>query len=211
MNRLNHHLERGLLPESQCGFKQKPKYNRHDLCNSSIYLFISFFFQFSRKVPRTIRGPVLYFCRLNKSIWFCLLWQSVTIMAKFGCPDRFITMVRQFHDGMMARVQDQNGSSIKFSVTNGIKQGCVLAPTLFSIMFSAMLRDAFSKDSTGVGFKSIWWESISPKEVSSKIENLSGNSSGFPVCWRLCSSCWFTGRLATHLFSSAIIWSDHQY
>ena len=35
---------------------------------------------------------------------------------------------------------------------NGVKQGCVLAPTLFSIMFSAMLHDAFSKDSTGVGF-----------------------------------------------------------
>ena len=32
------------------------------------------------------------------------------------------------------------------------KKGRVLAPTLFSIMFSAMLHDAFSKDSTGVGF-----------------------------------------------------------
>ena len=29
------------------------------------------------------------------------------------------------------------------SWTNGIKLGCVLASTLFSIMFSAMLTDAF--------------------------------------------------------------------
>ena len=28
-------------------------------------------------------------------------------------------------------------------MTNGVKQGCVLASTLFSIMFSAMLTDAF--------------------------------------------------------------------
>ena len=28
-------------------------------------------------------------------------------------------------------------------VTNGVKQGCVLAPTLFSMMFSAMLMDPF--------------------------------------------------------------------
>ena len=30
-----------------------------------------------------------------------------------------------------------------FPVTNGAKQGCVLAPTLFSMMFSAMLTAAF--------------------------------------------------------------------
>ena len=30
-----------------------------------------------------------------------------------------------------------------FPVTNGVKQGCVLASTLFSMMFSAMLTDAF--------------------------------------------------------------------
>ena len=31
------------------------------------------------------------------------LWK---IMAKFGCPPRCIAMVRQFHDGMQARVQN---------------------------------------------------------------------------------------------------------
>ncbi|VDM00392.1 unnamed protein product [Schistocephalus solidus] len=30
-----------------------------------------------------------------------------------------------------------------FGVTNGVKQGCVLAPNLFSLMFSAMLMDAY--------------------------------------------------------------------
>ena len=34
------------------------------------------------------------------------LWQ---IMAKFGCPAKFIAMVRQFHDGMLARVQKNPG------------------------------------------------------------------------------------------------------
>ena len=63
------------------------------------------------------------------------LWK---IMAKFGCPPRFIAMVWQFHDCMQARVQNE-----PFEVPNGVKQGCVLAPTLFSMMFSAMLMDAF--------------------------------------------------------------------
>nr|VZI03353.1 unnamed protein product [Spirometra erinaceieuropaei] len=52
-------------------------------------------------------------------------------------------MVRQLHDGMMVRVTDNGAVSEAFAVTNGVKQGCVLAPTLFSLMFSAMLMDAY--------------------------------------------------------------------
>ena len=54
-----------------------------------------------------------------------------------------MAMVRQFHDGMQARVQNDGEYSEPFPVTNGVIQGCVMAPTLFSMMFSAMLTDAF--------------------------------------------------------------------
>ena len=62
------------------------------------------------------------------------LWK---IMAKFGCPTKFIAMMRQFHDGMACEFSDP------FPVTNGATQGCVLASTLFNMIFSAMLIDAF--------------------------------------------------------------------
>ena len=52
-------------------------------------------------------------------------------------------MVRQFHNGMQACVQNDGVYSEPFLVTDGVKQGCVMAPTLFSMMFSAMLTDAF--------------------------------------------------------------------
>ncbi|BHF72975.1 hypothetical protein SprV_0401604700 [Sparganum proliferum] len=52
-------------------------------------------------------------------------------------------MVRQLHDGIMARVTDNVAVSEAFAVTNGVKQGCVLAPTLSSLMFSAVLMDAY--------------------------------------------------------------------
>ena len=54
-------------------------------------------------------------------------------------------MVQQFHDGMQARVQNDE----PFEVTNGVKQGCVMAPALFSMTFSAMLMDAFQDSDTG--------------------------------------------------------------
>ena len=48
------------------------------------------------------------------------------IMAKFGCPAKFIAMVRQFHDGMLARVQNDGEFSDPFPVTNRVKQGYYL-------------------------------------------------------------------------------------
>ncbi|XP_076437019.1 uncharacterized protein LOC143276417 [Babylonia areolata] len=52
------------------------------------------------------------------------LWK---ILEKFGCPSKFITIVRQFHDGMMVKVLDDGDESEAFQVTNSVKQGCVLA------------------------------------------------------------------------------------
>ena len=69
------------------------------------------------------------------------LWK---ILQKFGCPDKITALIASFHDGMQARVQENGDTSDPFQVSNGVKQGCVLAPTLFSIMFAAMLLDAFS-------------------------------------------------------------------
>ena len=74
------------------------------------------------------------------------LWK---IIAKFGCPSRIIAMMRQFHDGMQAGVQNDGEYSEPFSVTNGTKRGCVMAPALFSMMFSAILIDAFQDCDAG--------------------------------------------------------------
>ena len=51
---------------------------------------------------------------------------------------------------MLVRVTDDGDSSEPIAVTNGVKQGCVLAPTLFSIMFSAMLSEAFRDADDGI-------------------------------------------------------------
>ena len=38
-------------------------------------------------------------------------------------------------------------------VRNGVKQSCVMAPTLFSMIFSAMLMDAFQGSDTGFSIR----------------------------------------------------------
>ena len=53
-------------------------------------------------------------------------------------------------DGMLARVQNDGEFSDPFPVTNGVKQGYVLAPVLFRMMFSAMLTAAFQDGDNGI-------------------------------------------------------------
>ena len=69
------------------------------------------------------------------------LWK---ILRKSGCPEKLITLVVPFHNAMLAGVQENGDVTEPVPLVNGVKQGCVLAPTLFSILFAAVLIDAFS-------------------------------------------------------------------
>ena len=46
----------------------------------------------------------------------------------------------------------ENEISEPFEVTNVVKQGCVMAQILFSMMFSSMLMDAFQANDSGFRF-----------------------------------------------------------
>ena len=63
-------------------------------------------------------------------------------------------MIESLHTGMMAKVKEAGELSDSFPVSNGVKQGCVLAPTLFSIFLSAMLADAFKDLDEGIYIQS---------------------------------------------------------
>ena len=51
---------------------------------------------------------------------------------------------------MQGTVQFDGTNSDPFSIKNGVKQGCVLAPTLFGIFFSLLLKYAFDDSEDGV-------------------------------------------------------------
>lgn len=72
-------------------------------------------------------------------------------MEMFGCQSIFIAIVRQFLDGKTARVLDVGERIKAFSVTNGVKQGRVLVPKPFSMIFPAILTNAFKNHSRTEG------------------------------------------------------------
>ena len=51
---------------------------------------------------------------------------------------------------MLAKVQIDGQFSDLLPVTNGVKLGCVLASTLFCMMFPAMFTDAFPDGDNGI-------------------------------------------------------------
>ena len=61
------------------------------------------------------------------------------VLQRFGCPRRFVDLIQALHDGMTGQVCQQNKISDEFPITHGLKQGCVLAPTLFALYLAAML------------------------------------------------------------------------
>ena len=79
------------------------------------------------------------------------LWQ---LLKKYGCPEKFTTMIEALHTGMMATATVGGEVSESFSVINWVKQGCVPTPTLFSIFLSAMLDDGFRYMGGGVFIQS---------------------------------------------------------
>ena len=85
----------------------------------------------------------MYFIHLTKaydSVDRTLLW---TVLARFAIPPRIFAIIRQFHNGMRACVRLDDGEcSDMFDVEQGLRQGCVLAPLLFYIFFTAVLRVA---------------------------------------------------------------------
>ena len=64
------------------------------------------------------------------------------ILARLDCPPKFLTILRQLHEGQQGHVKHNGTLSDSFPISNGVKQGCVLASTLFSVFFSIMLREA---------------------------------------------------------------------
>ena len=141
LNRFNEHLEQsGLLPESQCGF-------RKDRGTIDMTFTARQLQEKCQEQNMDLYMTLVDITKVFDTVSREGLWKS---MAKFGFPTKFIAMVRQFHDCMLARVPNGGEFSDPFPVTNGVKQGCVLAPTLFSMMFSAMLTAAFQDGDNGI-------------------------------------------------------------
>jgi hypothetical protein len=130
-------LAERILPESQCGFRAS---------RSTIDMVFSVK-QLQEKCIEQSRPLYMVFVDLTKAFDYVSRSGLFIILQRLGCPPKLLSIVREFHCNMKSTVQFDGSRSNEFPIECGVKQGCVLAPTLFGIFFSALLRRAFPADS----------------------------------------------------------------
>ena len=85
-----------------------------------------------------------YQCSVNReALWAC--------PARLGCPPKCVSITRQLHEGMKGCVLYDGDQSGSFNINMGVKQGCVIAPTQFSIFLAAFISLAAVDQAKGVG------------------------------------------------------------
>lgn len=119
-----------VYPESQCGFRAK---------RSTIDIIFSLR-ELMEKCREQQQPLYLAFIDLTKA--FDLVSRSglFIILERIGCPQTLCGIIESFHDNTRASIFFNGSLSAAFPIKSGMKQGCVLAPTLFGIFFSVFLQ-----------------------------------------------------------------------
>lgn len=128
LQRLNSHITEKVLPDSQYGF-------RKDRSTTDAVFSMR---QIQEKCKEEKKNLYMAFIDLSKAFDTVnreLLW---VVLQKFGVPEKYLSVLRQLHDGMQARVRAGGLTSDPFPVAVGVKQGCILAPALFNLFLAAI-------------------------------------------------------------------------
>ena len=72
------------------------------------------------------------------------------ILAKIGCPPTLLSIMKSFHDNMKRTIVYDGATSDPFNNFSGLKQGCILAHTLFGIFFATLLKHAVGKSTESI-------------------------------------------------------------
>ena len=106
--------------------------------------------QLQEKCREPLHPLFLAFVDLTKAFdLVCRSW-LFEILQKVGCPPKLLVIITSFHQDMQSTVCFDEVTFNAFPVSSGVKQGCVLAPTLFRIFFSMLLQYAFVDCTEGV-------------------------------------------------------------
>ena len=130
-----------VYPESQCGFRAG---------RSTVDMIFSLC-QLQKKCREQQQQPLLLaFVDLTKDSDLVSRSGLFKILQKIACPPKLLAIITSFHLDMQSTVCFDGATSNAFPVSSGVKQGCVLAPTLFEIFFSMLLQYAFVVCAEGV-------------------------------------------------------------
>ena len=143
LNRLTENISEDNLPEAQCGIRPG---------RSTIDMVFTVR-QIQEKCSEQQMDLYAVFIDLRKAFDTVNREALWSVLLKLGCPRKFTTLIRLFHDNMTGQVLSNGEHSNTFAISNGVKQGCVLAPVLFNLFFTQVLLHAVKDLNLGVYIK----------------------------------------------------------
>lgn len=128
------HIADGVLPDSQCGLK-------------IVGVLLIGYFQLD-SCKRNVSNKIwTYIRKVCDSVNSVALWN---ILKNRGCPEKFMRMLRQFHDRMEMSVIVRLRLSDSIYVRNGVKQGDTPSLALFPMYFAIVFQITFEDCTEGV-------------------------------------------------------------
>jgi len=67
------------------------------------------------------------------------LWK---ILKEKGIPDHLTYLLRSLYAGQEATVRTGHGTTDRFQIGKGVRQGCILSPCLFNLYAEYIMRNA---------------------------------------------------------------------
>ena len=127
--RLRPHIERELSAE-QSGF-MKGRGTQDQVAN--IRHIMERCFEFQQKI---------FLCFIDYSKAFdCVRYSALwTALLEMGIPSHLIHLIRNLYDGQVACVRTEKGNYDWFSLGQGVRQGCILSPSLFNLYAEYFMR-----------------------------------------------------------------------
>ena len=125
-----------LLRENQCGFRKGRG------CIDQVFSL-----RVLAEKAREYNAP-LYLCFVDlrkayDSVNRDALW--VALQKRYQVPDKLLRILKALHQDTRGAIRAYGKVSEEFSIKNGVRQGDVLAPTLFNLFFNAIISMALAR------------------------------------------------------------------
>ena len=85
----------------------------------------------------------IHFCFIDYSKAFdCVDHNKLEILKEIGIPDHLSCLLRNPYAGQEATVRTGHGTTDRFQIGKGVRQGCILSPCLFNFYAEYIMRNA---------------------------------------------------------------------